>query len=341
MSRPGTNKIFRALTSSKGRESSIDDAVAELTAAWQLGIVTAAHQDGPNVAWSIDARRLSDVSGEGEPQAAEQLAAALAVAAEGLACNSYVIDILDTNAADYIDVFSTTYNALLARELGIPRDLLDHGRPQLLTDKTMDEVMHMHAREANKLAESHGIRRMYKLQRQGGKTMKTIATDPEGQKKQLKLADQLTVWRHAQNDTNTYKLDWYVELTDGKPMHIACSVEYGTEPQRAVIETYMCLANRQLERAGARGVAQLGTGFQTSYFGKHSPIDEFTTVFATTFLTPAEQAQIGMKSSNSAKQTDLLQSIAAVICERCDNPIQQFGSYGICLHCGDAQKVKN
>lgn len=339
---PHPNKIFRALEPIKVKNLPVGDAADELLAAWRLGIVTAAtSEDSGIVKWVINGQRLSDISGKGTPQATEQLAAALAIVLEGLAAHSYALEVSGPpNVAQYLDVFSTTYNALLARELGVSRDLLVHERLHSLADKSMDETMQARIREANELVESHGIRRMHKLQHEGEKAMKETSRQSK-HATQSDSIDQLTAWHHVQ-EGNNYRLGWYVELTtEGKPTHIACSVEYGAEPQRAVLETYVLLANRQLEQVGTSGVARLGKGMRSGYFDGASPIDEFTTVFATTFLTPEEQSQIGLKTRALAGQTDLLQSIEAIVCERCNNPIQQFGSYGICVHCGDAQIVKN
>jgi hypothetical protein len=339
---PHSSKIFRVLASVKVKGLPVHDATNELMAAWQLGIATTARQDGDKLAmWTIDGQRLSDLSGEGLPQAGEQLAAALAVAHEGLESSSYMMSVLGpAEAVQYVNVFSTTYNALLARELGVPRVLLAHGQPRLPIDTSMNEAMQARVQEANELVESHGLRRMYKLQHEGAEMTRGATKESQTQMMQPALVDQLTVWRHVQ-EGDSYKLAWYVELTDGAPAHVACSVERGNEAQCAVIETYALLANRQLKQAGTRGVARLGMGAQSGYFDGDSPIDEFTTVFTTTFLTLAEQVKIGLKNSELTTQTDLLQSIEAVVCGRCSNLIQQFGSYGICLHCGDAQKVKN
>lgn len=335
---PRANEVFRALMPLGRKDLLISEAVGELAAAWQLGIVTDARQDEMGVVWTIDGQHLFDSSGEGIPQASEQLAAVLAATAEGFEHDSYKIEVSGTSVvAQYIDVFSTTHNALLARSLGVLHSLVAHEWRQLSLDASMNETLRTRAREANELTASHGMRRMYKIQREGGKMMKKMTKEPVAQ---MEMVDQLTVWRHVQN-AGVYKLSWYVELTDGKPVHIACSIERGTESQRAVVETYMSLANRQLRQAGAQGVVSLGLGVQSGCFGEDSPINEFTIAFATTFLTTTERAQIGLENNGLASQTDLLQSIDAVACERCSNPIQQFGTYGICLHCGDAQKVKN
>lgn len=343
LSPPRSNKVFRALESNGANIGSmpISGAAEELSSAWQLGILTDARDKSASVTWVIDGQRLSDISGDGLPQAAEQLAVALAIASEGLKANDYVLEVSGTTeAAYYADVFSTTYNAILARELGVPSDLLGHEQLRLPARKSMNAAMRARVQEANELAESHGIRRTHKLQHEGVQVVKEVISEPQHKTLQPKSTDELTVWRHVQQGGH-YKLNWHVELIEGQPMHIVCSVEYATESQRAVIETYTQIANRQLGHAGPRGVAELGVGVQSGYFDQASPIDEFTTVFATTFLTPAEQTQIGLKNHEFVDQTDLLQSIESVACERCGKPVQRFGSYGICLHCGDAQKVKN
>lgn len=337
-STPRANEVFRALLPLGRKDLLISEAVNELVAAWQLGVVTDARQDDTGIVWAIDGQHLSDRSGEGIPQASEQLAAVLAATSEGFEHDSYVIEISGPGlVVQYIDVFSTTHNALLARSLGVPPSLIAHEWGQLSFDTLMNETLQTRVREANELAASHGMRRMYKIQREGDQMMKKMTKESVTQ---MEIVDQLTVWRHVQN-ADGYKLSWYVELTDGEPVHIACSIERSTESQRAVVETYTSLANRQLRQAGAQGVVSLGLGVQSGCFGEDSPIDEFTIAFATTFLTTTERAQIGLENNELARQTDLLQSIDDVACERCSNPIQQFGTYGICLHCGDAQKVKN
>lgn len=338
---PRSNKAFRAIASIRSKGLPVEDATDELQAAWQLGIVTAVKRDDKSMTWTIDGQRLSDIAGEGMPQAAEQLAAIIAVALEGLGADDYILNVSGPQrAAQYVDVFSTTYNALLARELGVTRNMLVNERPDLSIRPSMDEALRARVREASELVGSHGIRRMYKLQHEGVKVMKETIKEATQQKTQPRNTGQLTMWRHVQDDTS-YKLSWYVELTEGKPAHITCSAEYATEAQRAVIETYTSLANRQLKLAGVKGIVQLGAGVQSGHFNGVSPIDEFTTVFATTFLTPEELTHIGLKNHAPAGQTDLLQSIETIVCERCGNSIQQFGSYGICIHCGDAQIVKN
>lgn len=338
---PRSQKVFRTLASVKVGSIPTRGAVDELLAASQLGIVTAPRWDGETVVWAIDAQRLSDISGDGMPQAAEQLAAALAISLEGLEARSYLLEISGPEAAvQYIDVFSTTYNALLARDLGVPSSLLVREWPRLPTHASMDEAMRARVKEANELAESHGVRRMYKLQHEGAKMMKDKIAKPQ-QPQQAGDTNRMTVWRHAQSGKD-YKFTWYVELTEsGKPARVSCNVEYGTEAQRATVEMYASLATHQLKQQGAQAVVQLGMGVRSGYFEKSSPIEEFTTVFATAFLSLDEQAQIGFKDHALAGQTDLLQSIEAAMCERCGNTIQQFGSYGICIQCGDAQIVKN
>lgn len=321
-----------------------DAAQAELRAAWQLGVIKGVVPFEQGYVWSIDAARLIQLANGATSQAAEQLAVMLAITAELLQCQNYSVQFEhDSDLAQYVDAFSTTYNAQLARMLGAsPADL---GGVSSAAEYMSDVALTTLWQNAQKLVEQHGLRRdgRVRISEQKETPMKknSIApttTAPEQVANFESTSAHLTVWRFVQA-TEAYRLEWLVEVSAGEPMRLICAFAQGNETQRAVIETAVTLLNIALAAHGPEEVVRLARGADGGFFGAETPLVDFASAFAETFLSKQQREKLVAIRANE-EQTDLLRTIEAVQCARCQNPVEQFGEYAICMNCGDAQFVR-